>query len=86
MRIDIYLKLTGIFRTRSLAGKACRGGYITIDGAALKSSHSVVRGDIVTVVKPDGSKQSIEVLDIPSGKQVSRKDRQNFFRIVGMEG
>jgi len=86
LRIDIYLKLTGIFRTRSLAGKACKGGYVTIGGAGVKSSHSVGKGDIITIVKPDGSKRSIEVLEIPSGKQVSRKDRQDFFRIVGMEG
>jgi ribosomal 50S subunit-recycling heat shock protein len=76
----------GIFKTRSVAGKACKGGYITIGDRAVKSSNSVNRGDLLDIIKPDGSKFSVEVLEIPSGKQVSRKDRQNFFRIVGMEG
>lgn len=76
----------GIFKTRSVAGKACKGGYVTIGDIEVKSSHSVNRGDLLKIVTPDGSKLSIEVLEIPSRKQVSRKDRESYFRIVGMEG
>lgn len=76
----------GIFKTRSVAGKACKGGYVTMGDIEVKSSHSVNRGDLLEIVNPDGSKLSVEVLEIPSGKQVSRKARQDYFRIVGMEG
>ena len=86
VRIDVYLKLVGIFRTRSVAGKACKAGFISIDGLAVKSSYSVQNGDLLEIVKPDGSNVSVEVLKIPSSKQVSRKDRQNYCRIFGMEG
>jgi len=85
VRIDVYLKLMGIFRTRSVAGKACKAGYISIDDKAVKSSLSVQNGDLLEIVKPDGSRLTVEVLDVPSDKQVSRKDRQNYCRIVGME-
>ncbi len=85
VRIDVYLKLMGIFRTRSVAGKACKGGFVSIDDKAVKSSLSVQNGDLLNIVKPDGSGLSVEVLDIPTRKQVSRKDRQDYCRIVGME-
>jgi len=85
VRIDVYLKLMGIFKTRSVAGKACKAGFISIDDNAVKSSLSVRNGDLLEIVKPDGSKLKVEVLDVPKDKQVSRKDRQNYCRIVGME-
>ena len=85
VRIDVYLKLMGIFRTRSVAGKACKGGFVSIDGKAVKSSLSVQNGDLLNIVKPDGSELTAEVLEIPARKQVSRKDRQDYCRIVGME-
>ena len=85
VRIDVYLKLMGIFKTRSIAGKACKAGYISSGGNTVKSSLSVQNGDIFEIVKPDGSRLTVEVLKIPSEKQVSRKDRQDYCRIVGME-
>ncbi len=87
VRIDIYLKLIGVFKTRSIAGKACKAGCISIEQRAVKSSHSVQKGDLLTIINPDGGRISVEVLEIPSGKQISRKDRQDYCRIsVGMEG
>jgi ribosome-associated heat shock protein Hsp15 len=86
VRIDIFLKLIGIFKTRSIAGKACKAGCVYLDNIAVKSSHSIQKGDLLEIVKPDESRISVEVLEVPSGKQVSRKDRPDYCRIVGMEG
>jgi ribosomal 50S subunit-recycling heat shock protein len=85
VRTDIYLKLTGIFKTRTVAGKACKAGYVLIGGSVVKSSQEINRGDILEVVKPDGSALTIEILDIPSGKQVSRKERSRYYKTVGPE-
>ncbi|MCK5065520.1 MAG: hypothetical protein KAQ97_09565 [Candidatus Fermentibacteraceae bacterium] len=85
MRTDVYLKLIGIFKTRTVAGKACKAGCVLIGSRKIKSSQEICAGDILEVVKPDGSALSIEILDIPSGKQVSRKDRSSFFRKIGSE-
>lgn len=83
LRIDIFLKLMGIFKTRTEAGKACKAGYVILQGSQFKSSREVSIGDIITITKPEGSVISIEVLSIPDSKQVSRKARSEFFRIVG---
>jgi len=32
LRIDLFLSLTGVFKTRSVAGKACRTGHVTLNG------------------------------------------------------
>ena len=85
VRIDVYLKLMGIFKTRSVAGKACKAGFVSIDDRAVKSSLSVQKGDTLEIVKPDGSRLTVEVLSVPPDKQVSRKDRQDYCRIVEME-
>lgn len=85
MRTDVFLKLTGIFKTRTVAGKACKADCVLISGRKVKPSQEINRGDILEVVKPDGSVLSIEILDIPSGKQVSRKERSRYFKTVGPE-
>jgi ribosomal 50S subunit-recycling heat shock protein len=85
VRTDVYLKLTGIFKTRTVAGKACKAGCVLIGGSKVKPSQEISRGDILETVKPDGSILSIEILDIPSGKQVSRKERSRYFKTVGPE-
>lgn len=85
MRTDVYLKLTGIFKTRTVAGKACKAGCVSIGGSRVKSSQEIIRGDILEIVKPDGSILSIEILEIPSGKQVSRNERSLYFKTVGPE-
>ncbi|MBD3278635.1 MAG: hypothetical protein GF388_10065 [Candidatus Aegiribacteria sp.] len=86
LRIDIYLKLMGVFKTRSMSGKACRSGHVSMEGRKLKPSHTVKTGDIIDIVKPDGSSSSVEVLGIPETAQVSRQQRREYHRIVGMEG
>lgn len=82
LRIDVYLKLMGIFKTRSAAGRAASGGFVSVDGRKLKPSHTVSRGEVMNIVRPDGSSLSIRVTDIPETGQVSRKDRQRYFTVV----
>ncbi len=83
LRIDVYLKLTGIFKTRSAAGRAASSGYVSMEGRELKSSHSVSRGDVLHIVKPDGTAFSIRVKEIPENRQVSRRDRQEYYTVLG---
>ncbi len=75
MRIDLFLSLTGVFKTRSIAGKACRTSHVTLNGRQAKASLEVRQGDVIGSVSPDGTPVRLEVLSVPTSKQVSRRDR-----------
>ena len=87
MRIDLFLKLSGLLKSRSLAGKACQGGFVVVNGSVARSSLTVKPDDRIELTRPDGSVITIEIVEIPSSKQVSRSERKKLIRILGsLEG
>lgn len=48
-RIDLWLWAVRVFKTRSLAAAACRGGKIRIDGVTAKPARLVRPGDRIEV-------------------------------------
>lgn len=51
LRIDKYLWAIRIFKTRSLATEACKGGKVKLDGNNLKPAHVVKVGDTYHIQK-----------------------------------
>ena len=85
MRLDLYLRITGVFKTRTIAVKACRNGFVTVNGATAKTSSEVKENDVIQAVRPDGTLQTYRVLKVPSGSQVSKKDREEYIAVEGAE-
>lgn len=79
MRIDLFLKLAGIIKTRSRAKRACDGGYVVLNGSPAKASSAVSRGDVLEVEGARGSRRRIRIDAIPATRQVSRKDRGGLY-------
>ena len=49
VRLDKWLWAVRLFKTRSLATQACRGGHISVAGAVAKPSRDIRPGEIITV-------------------------------------
>lgn len=62
-RIDKYLWAIRVYKTRSEATEACKGGKVRLNGVDVKPSRELKRGDLVSVRK--GAVQySYKVLDV----------------------
>lgn len=49
LRIDKWLWAVRIYKTRTMAGDACRAGKVKIDNAAVKPSRILKPGDVIAV-------------------------------------
>jgi len=61
VRLDIWLDVACVFRTRSEAQKACKGGKIAVNGQHAKPHRTIRAGDEIEISRPFGRKQRIVV-------------------------
>ena len=52
VRIDKWLWVMRIFKTRTVATEACKKGRVLMGGVAVKPSRTIKEGDIINVRKP----------------------------------
>jgi ribosome-associated heat shock protein Hsp15 len=64
VRLDTWLDVACVFKTRSEATKACRLNKVIINGQAAKPHRDVKVGDEIVINRPLGRKQLITVLGI----------------------
>ena len=64
VRLDIWLDVSCLFRTRSEAQKACKGGKVEVGGQRAKPHRDVRPGDLITITRPHGVKQQVAVIEI----------------------
>ena len=68
VRIDKYLWSIRVFKTRSEATDACKGGKVRINGADTKPSRDVKVGDVI-VVRKGAVTYTYKVLDLIDKRQ-----------------
>jgi ribosome-associated heat shock protein Hsp15 len=61
MRLDLWLDVACLFRTRSEAQKACKGGKVDVNGQASKPHRELRVGDEISITRPLGRKQKVVV-------------------------
>jgi len=52
IRIDQWLWAARLFKTRTLANQACRGGRVQVAGKTVKPAHPVRTGEAVSIKQP----------------------------------
>lgn len=83
MRLDKFLKISLIFKTRSSAEKAIEEGNVLLNNSKTKPSSKINVGDTL-VVSSLLKKTSYEVLELKE-KNVSKKEARDMFNIIGEE-
>jgi len=68
-RLDAWLWSVRLYKTRSLATAAVRGGHVRVDDKLPKASQEVVTGQVIRV-RRDQDERIIEVLDPTLAKRV----------------
>ena len=62
VRLDIWLDVACVFRTRSEAQKACRNSKVDVNGQTAKPNRRLQAGDEVKIGRPFGRTQTLKVL------------------------
>ena len=64
VRLDVWLDVACLFRTRSEAQKACKGGKVDVNGQRAKPHREIRPGELVTITRPHGVKQQVAVIEV----------------------
>jgi ribosomal 50S subunit-recycling heat shock protein len=74
LRVDLFLKLVGVAKTRMAAKRMCEAGLVLREGRTLKPSDEVLPGQALDLSIPEREGR-LQVLALPAGRSVARKDR-----------
>ena len=79
IRLDIWLDVACLFKTRSEAQTACRTGKIEVNGQSAKSNRLVRAGDRLTIGRAVGRKQLLEVRGI-ADRHVAKAEARQLYK------
>jgi ribosome-associated heat shock protein Hsp15 len=81
VRLDVWLDVACLFRTRSEAQKACKLGKIVVNGQAAKPHREVRAGDEIVIARPLGRKQQVVVRAL-ADRHIARADARELYEDV----
>ena len=61
VRLDVWLDVACLFKTRSEAKRACEGGKVEVNGDRAKPHRSIREGDRIRIGRPFGRYQDVTV-------------------------
>jgi ribosomal 50S subunit-recycling heat shock protein len=80
VRLDLFLRNTGLVKRRPVAHDACEAGRVLLDGKAARSGARVRTGQMLVLDLP-WRRFEAEILRVPL-RAVPRGDRDKCFRIL----
>jgi ribosome-associated heat shock protein Hsp15 len=78
IRLDLWLDISCLFRTRSEAQNACKMGRVDVNGQAAKPHREVRPGDEVVISRPLGRKQTVVVRALAE-KHISKAEARKLY-------
>ena len=65
LRIDRWLWCARLFKSRSAAAEAVRGGHVRLNGQRVKPAHAVKIGDALQIASSNGAEREVAIALIP---------------------
>jgi len=81
MRLDVWLDVACLFRTRSEARKACLAGRVEVNDQAAKPHREVRAGDRVAIARPARPRQVVVVRGL-AGRHVPKAEARALYEDV----
>ncbi len=78
VRLDIWLDVACLFKTRSEAQKACRTGKVDVNAQTAKPNRLLRVGDELTIGRPFGRKQRLVVKGL-ADRHVAKADARQLY-------
>lgn len=66
LRIDRWLWCARLFKSRSAAAEAVRGGHVRLNGQRVKPAHAVKVGDALQITARHGTERDVAIAAIPA--------------------
>lgn len=84
MRVDKYIWIVRLFKTRPLAAKASQAGHVKINDAVSKASKEINRNDIISI-RSNPIWRKYKVIDIPKSRIASKLVVGNLLEITSKD-
>jgi ribosome-associated heat shock protein Hsp15 len=78
VRLDVWLDVACLFKTRSEAKKACEGGKVHVNGLSAKPHRTIRPGDELEISRPFGRKQKVVVRGLAE-KHIAKADARALY-------
>ena len=79
MRLDLFLDISCLYKTRSEAQKACKTGKIDVNGQPAKPHREIKVGDEIVVQRPLGRRQRV-VVQALAEKHLAKADARELYK------
>ncbi len=77
-RLDVWLDVACLFKTRSEAQKACRGGKVSVNGQTARPNRMIRPGDSLEITRPVGRRQQVTVRAV-TDRHVPKADARDLY-------
>jgi ribosome-associated heat shock protein Hsp15 len=81
VRLDVWLDVACLFKTRSEAQRACKGGKVVVNGGTAKPHRDIRVGDQLVLTRPLGRKQMVTVKTL-ADKHLPKAEARNLYEDV----
>ena len=79
VRLDVWLDVACLYRTRSEAQRACQGGKVEVNGQSSKPHRHLKVGDELRLSRPFGRRQTVTVLAL-ADRHLPKADARRLYQ------